>query len=150
MTVTDAMDMNAIVQGETLCPNAVRAAAAVAELLFITSDPKDQRLVQACLMEAAQNGKLGSKENQESVERILALKEWLEGQAQRGDMRVIGCRKHMKDAHEIVQRSVTLVRDHTGLLPLHLQPEQRVAVVFLTPMDLAPGRYFFLYHPNAQ
>lgn len=137
--VTDAMDMHAIAQGQALGKNAVRAAAAGADLLLITSDPQDQRLVQACLLEAAKNGKLNTKEIQKSIERILALKQWLRVHAKGEDMQVVGGRSHMKVANEIAQRSVTLVRDQGGLLPLHLAPDKRVAVVFPTPMDLTPA-----------
>ena len=41
--VTDAMDMQAIRQGEALGEEVVRAAAAGADLLLITSNPQDQR-----------------------------------------------------------------------------------------------------------
>lgn len=34
---------------------------------------------------------------------------------------------------------MTLVRDEVGLLPLHLRPEQRVAVVVPRPVDLTPA-----------
>ncbi len=137
--VTDAMDMHAIAQGEALGMNAVKAATAGADLLLITSDPGDQRLVQASLMEAGRNGQLASKENEAGIGQILALKQWLVNQSRDESMEVVGCEAHLKVASDIAKRSVTLVRDQTGLLPLHLKPEQRVAVVFPTPMDLTPA-----------
>ncbi len=137
--VTDAMDMHAISQGEALGMNAVRAAGAGADLLLITSDPGDQRLVQASLLKAAQDGKLEMTEMQASVDRILALKQWLAEQSQEEELGVVGCEEHLKVANDIAKRSITLVRDQAGLLPLHLQPAQRIAVVFATPMDLTPA-----------
>jgi beta-N-acetylhexosaminidase len=137
--VTDAMDMHAIAQGEALGISAVRAAAAGADLLLVTSDPDDQSRVQASLMEAAQNGKLEPKDNQASINRILALKQWMADHSQEEDLRVVGCESHLKVAYDIARQSVTLVRNQNGLLPLHLQSEERVAVVFPTPMDLTPA-----------
>jgi beta-N-acetylhexosaminidase len=137
--VTDAMDMKAIAQGEALGMNAVRAAGAGADLLLMTSDPDDQRLVHTSLMEAVRNGDLSLEENEKSVELILALKHWLAEQSQKLDLSVVGCDAHQKVADEIAQRSITLVRDQAGLLPLRLPAEKRIAVVFPTPMDLTPA-----------
>jgi beta-N-acetylhexosaminidase len=137
--VTDAMDMHAISQGKALGTNAVRAAAAGADLLLITSDPTDQQVVHSNLMKAAHNGKLDPKEHGLSVKRITALKNWIEKQPQKYNLEIVGSGGHMKVADEIAKRSVTLVRDQKGILPLHLRPEERVAVVFPTSMDLTPA-----------
>ena len=157
--VTDAMDMKAIAQGEALGMNAVRAAGAGADLLLMTSDPDDQRLVHTSLMEAARNGDLIMEENEKSVDQILALKQWLAEQPQNLDLSVVGCDAHQKVADEIAQRSITLVRNQVGLLPLRLTPEKRIAVVFPEPMDLTPadtssyviptlGKAIRQYHPH--
>jgi beta-N-acetylhexosaminidase len=151
--------MKAIAQGEALGTNAVRAANAGADLLLITSDPEDQRRVQTHLLEAARNGNLNLEENQASIERILALKDWLTDQSQDLDLGVVGCDDHKKVADEIARRSITLVRDQTGLLPLHLPSKKRAAVVFPIPMDLTPadtssyvlptlGQSLRMYHPE--
>jgi beta-N-acetylhexosaminidase len=139
VTVTDAMDMKAITQGKALGINAVRAASAGADLLLVTSDPEDQRLVHDSLLEAIRNNKLNPEENQASIGRILGLKQWLADQNQKQDLSVVGCTDHQKLAAEIAQRSITLVRDQNGLLPLKLPAHKRVAVVFPTPMDLTPA-----------
>jgi beta-N-acetylhexosaminidase len=139
VTITDAMDMHAIGQGEALGMNAVRAAEAGADLLLITSDPTDQRTVQESLVKAARKGNPGMKEYEKAVERISALKEWLQDNSKGVNMQMIGCRNHRKIADEIAQQSVTLVRNQSGLLPLRLQSEQRIAVVFPMPRDLTPA-----------
>ncbi len=48
--VTDAMDMGAIRQGKALGEDAVRAVAAGADLLLLTSNPDDQRCVYESLL----------------------------------------------------------------------------------------------------
>ncbi len=58
VTVTDAMDMGAIRQGQALGEDAVRAAAAGADLLLLTSNPDDQRRVYESLLNAFQCGRV--------------------------------------------------------------------------------------------
>lgn len=137
--VTDAMDMHAIGQGAALGENAVRAAAAGADLLLITTDPDDQRLVHASLMEAAQDGRLKADALDRSVERILSLKEWLAKGPPAPDLSVVGCPEHRQVADEIAQGSITLVRNRDNLLPLKLKSGERLAVVIPKPVDLTPA-----------
>ncbi|NMC52943.1 MAG: glycoside hydrolase family 3 protein [Chloroflexi bacterium] len=133
--VTDAMDMKAIRQGEALGEDALRAVAAGVDLLLLTSDPTDQRRVFTSLQTAAQKGALDAEETKKSIDRILSLKRWLAGFPQPG-LSVVGCADHLAVADAIAEKSITLVRDQHRLLPLRLQPEQRVAVVQFKPVDL--------------
>jgi len=156
--VTDAMDMKAICQGDALGEDVVRAVAAGADLLLLTSNPEDQRCAYESLLQAIQSGKLNSKPVTTSVERILSLKRWLAGQPQ-PDLSVVGCAAHQAVATEIAERSITLVRDDSGLLPLQLKSDQRIAAIVPKPVDLTPadtssyitpGLVVVLrrYHPN--
>jgi len=137
--ITDAMDMHAISQGEALGANAVRAAAASADLLLITTDPNDQSLIHASLLQAAKDGTLSPKDLNSSAERISSLKEWLMNQRPESDLDVIGCAAHRKVADEIAAQSVTLVRDQAKILPLDLTSGERVAVIIPKPIDLTPA-----------
>ncbi len=137
--VTDAMDMHAIAQGDALGENAVRAARAGADLLLITSSPADQQSVHASLRRAASDGSLDADELDDSLGRILALKHWLAGQAPAPDLSVVGCAEHRGVADEIAARSITLVRDRAGLLPVRLGSGGRAAVVIPKPVDLTPA-----------
>lgn len=137
--VTDAMDMQAITQGDALGENAVRAAQAGADLLLITSSASDQQLVHSSLLRAAQNGSLAVDNLDKSVKRISSLKRWIEKQPSAPDLNVVGCRDHLKVADEIAMRSITLVRDQAGLLPLRLTTSRRIAVVVPRPVDLTPA-----------
>ncbi|MGA7193351.1 MAG: glycoside hydrolase family 3 N-terminal domain-containing protein [Anaerolineales bacterium] len=137
--ITDAMDMHAISQGDMLGANAVRAASASADLLLITTDPKDQRLVHESLLRAAKDGTLSPKDLDSSAQRISSLKKWLMNQKRELDLEVVGCADHLKVADEIAARSVTLVRDQAKILPLHLTLGQKVAVIVPKPIDLTPA-----------
>jgi beta-N-acetylhexosaminidase len=137
--VSDAMDMQAIRQGEALGEDAVRAAAAGVDLLLLTSNPTDHERVYTSLLKAVGNGVLDREALSSSVERILSLKHWLAGQAPAPGLDVVGCIDHQAVAEEIAERSITLVRDRAKLLPLKLRAEQRVAVIIPRPVDLTPA-----------
>ena len=140
VTITDAMDMKAIPQGEALGENAVRAVSAGADLLLLTSEPLDQKRVHASLLRAATEGRFDQKEMKASLERIASLKKWLEEfSITRPDISVAGCKEHHRFADELAERSITLVRDQNKLLPLHLTHKQKIAVVVPQPIDLTPA-----------
>ncbi len=156
--VTDAMDMKAICQGEALGEDAIKAAAAGADLLLLTSNPNDQQHVYESLAPAIQSGELNEASVAESVERILRLKRWLTEYPQ-PDLSVVGCAEHQAVADEIAERSITLVRDNANVLPLRLNPKQRIASIIPKPVDLTPadtssyitpqlGKALRQYHPN--
>jgi beta-N-acetylhexosaminidase len=146
--ITDAMDMHAITQGEALGANVVRAAQAGADLLLITTDPKDQELAHASLMQAAKDGTLSQDNLTTSAERISALKRWLASQKTESDLNIVGCADHRRVAEEIAARSITLVRDQTKILPLRLASEKRIAVIIPKPVDLTPADTSSYIIPN--
>jgi beta-N-acetylhexosaminidase len=139
VVITDAMDMHAIHQGELLREDCLRAAKAGADLLLITSDPQDQARAYESLLQAAQTGQLTSGELGSSLSRISRLKKWLAAQPPAPDLSVIQSADHMKVADEIAERSITLVRDRSKLLPIHLASDKKIAVVVPVPQDLTPA-----------
>ena len=147
LIVTDAMNMWAIRQGEALGQEAVRAAAAGADLLLLSPDPADHGRVYTSLMQAVQQGQLGATDLQASAERIAALKDWLAVQGPAPDLSVVGCAAHQAVATEIATRSITLVRDQAGLLPLRLPAGGRLAVILPRPLDLTPADTSSYVHP---
>lgn len=136
--ITDAMDMHAIRQGEFLGADALKAVNAGADILLLTSDPKDQERVYRELVKAAQDNTLNKEETIASAKRILALKDWL-SKGPQPDLSIVGCAEHQKVADAIAERSITLVRDHANLLPIRLKSNQRIAVVIPKPQDLTPA-----------
>ena len=136
--VTDAMDMKAIRQGDALGEDAIKAVAAGADLLLLTSNPRDQQHVHESLVSAIQKGELDAESTTESIERILSLKHWMAKYSQ-PDLSVVGCAKHLAVADKIAECSITLVRDDADILPLRLNSEQRMAVVIPKPIDLTPA-----------
>lgn len=144
VVVSDAMDMQAVRQGEGPGGGAVRAAAAGVDLLLLTSEPADQREAHTALLEAARRGPganpgLDPQELARSAGRVQALKRWLAAQPAPPELDAVGCRAHLDIADEIAARSVTLVRDHARLLPLRPGADDRLAVVLPQPRDLTPA-----------
>ncbi len=136
--VTDAMDMRAIRQGEALGEDALRAVTAGVDLLLVTADPQDQRRVFEHLQQALRDGRLTPQALEASLRRIAELRTWLAG-FDTPDWSAVGCAAHQKTAETIAERALTRVRDHNGILPLHLGPEERLGVVMPRPVDLTPA-----------
>lgn len=136
--VSDAMDMKAIRQGPGLAIDAIAAVRAGVDLLLLSGDIEEQRMIYAAVLQAVRRGLLSRQAVLASAQRILELKGWIAGQSQ-PDLDVVNCQEHRALAAEIAARSVTLVRDSAGLLPLRLAADARVAVVIPQPRDLTPA-----------
>jgi beta-N-acetylhexosaminidase len=52
---------------------------------------------------------------------------------------VVGCDEHRRLEREVARQAITLVRDHAGLLPLHLSADASIAAVMPKPRDLTPA-----------
>ena len=156
--ISDALDMGAIAQGVGLAVDVIAAAHATVDLMLFTNDPATHELAYNALTQAAQRGLLSQAELQVSFQRIMVLKERLNGWSQ-PDLDVVGCAEHQALALEVSQRAVTLVQDKAGLLPLRLPADARVAVLAPRPQDLTPtdtssyeqiklAEAIRVYHPN--
>lgn len=139
LIVTDAMNMLAIQQGERLGEEAVRAVNAGADLILLTCDAMDHERVHRALVKAFKYGRLHMGAASASAQRIAELKAWLATAPEQPDLSVVGCRQHQAVAAEIARRSITRVRDQQQILPLRLDPEQRIAVVIPRPENLTPA-----------
>ena len=111
VVVSDAMNMQAIRQGQLLGEDALQAVLAGVDLLLLADDPADYERVFVALSKAIQSGSLARVSVSESVERILNLKNLLAAHATQPDLRVIRCEQHLQIADEIAERSITLVRN---------------------------------------
>lgn len=156
--VSDAMDMAAITQGAGMAGDVIRATEAGVDMLLLTNDLDALDMAYNALIHSLETGRISTATMTDSVQRILALKQWLAAQEQ-PDLSVIRCFEHCQLAQEIANRAVTLVRDDAGLLPLRLPADARIAVIQpmfqnLTPADtsssekLTLGRALRRYHPS--
>jgi beta-N-acetylhexosaminidase len=138
VVVSDALDMHALEQGSGYLAETMAAIAAGIDLLLFNHDLS--RVEPACsnVMQAARRGLLSADEIHASARRILVLKNWIRKQT-RASLAVIGCQEHLRLAQEVARKSVTLVRDSAGQLPLRVGPEDRMAVAIPRPQDLTPA-----------
>jgi beta-N-acetylhexosaminidase len=136
--ITDALDMGAITQGAGQIIDVIAAVRAGVDLLLIMLDEDTQERLYGGLRLAYTRELIGDEHLRPSVERILALKKWAAAQPQ-PDLDVVGRAEHRALEIELAHRSITLIRNEAGLLPLRLSPEARVAAVMPQPKDLTPA-----------
>lgn len=136
--ISDAMNMAALGGKDELVVDSIAATRAGVDLLLLDADRAAQQAVYAGLLRAAERRLLDPAEVVRSAERVLALKRWLAGRPQ-PLLEVVGCAEHQALAAEVAARSITLVRDEAGLLPLRLSPDGRIAAVVVRPTDLTPA-----------
>ncbi len=71
--------------------------------------------------------------------RLAALREWLSSRGPVPDIDVVGGGAHRALAAELASKSITLVRDPAGLLPIRWSSVGRVLAVMPRPTDLTPA-----------
>ena len=142
---TDAMDMVAV---DRLFPRgeaAVRAVLAGADVILM---PRDVKQAVDAIVDAVDEGRVTEARIDESVGRLLRLKEDLGLDEERTVPlevipRVVGVPEHMEVAREVAESSITLIRNVRDLLPLlGTRRAQVLSVSFRDPGDLLSGRYF--------
>lgn len=138
VTVSDALDMHALAQGAGQIVDAIAALRAGEDLLLATADEAALDRLEEGLPLAERRGLFDPEEDAAARRRLDELRRWLGGHDQ-PPLEVVGCAEHQALAAELAGRSITLVRNDDGLLPLKLAPEARVAVVQTLPADLTPA-----------
>ncbi len=169
VVLSDALDMRALGQGPGLVVEAVAGLRAGLDLLLCGPDRRAIEGLGSGLRLALERGLLDEGSVRRSVDRIGRLRRWLAGVgrgeagpephfpglagARRGGRRlaarvtsdpeaslgVLRSPEHEALARTVAERSVTLVRNDAGLLPLHLEADDRVLVVVPRPRDLTPA-----------
>jgi beta-N-acetylhexosaminidase len=120
LIVTDALDMGGISHGFTVGDASVRALEAGADVLLMPSDPK--AAIDA-VFAAVKSGRLTAKRIDDSVTRILTAKARVGlGAGSQVDLnlipKLVNTPESNAAAQKIADRSVTLVRNQIGILPL--------------------------------
>ncbi len=142
---TDAMDMAAIDREFGRAEAAVMAVEAGADVLLM---PPDVGQAVDAIAAAVRSGRILERRIDESVARLLALKEELKLDLERevrieGVMQAVGLPENLELAQEIADHSVTLLRNDRNLLPLRGTRSARVlSVSYRRSSDLLAGRYF--------
>jgi beta-N-acetylhexosaminidase len=135
VTVSDSLNMGGVARGASLGATCERAAAAGVDLLLLQHTAPEEEQAYAALLDAARAGRLDPAELRAAAARVRELQTWAAAQARPG-LDVVGCAAHVDLAAEVARRSITVVRDEAGLLPLRPPAGARVAVVVPRPADL--------------
>ena len=144
VTISDALDMRAIDQGDGLADAVVAAMLAGVDLLLTAADPDARARIETALVAAAAGGRLDPTEVAATDRRLAALRAWLGAAGPRPDLAVVGGAHHATLAREVAARSITLVRDPAGLLPWSAASgtdgrPSRILAVMPRPADLTPA-----------
>lgn len=70
--------------------------------------------------------------------RLRKLLAWLQGFTD-PDLSVVGCSDHQQLATDVAERSITLVRDDAGLLPIRPRSDSRILAIMPRPRNLTPA-----------
>ncbi len=139
VTISDALDMAGVGSGPDGVPDVVAAIRAGVDLLLAGADPEALDRIERALVGAAERELFDPAEVAATERRLAALREWLRSAGPAPDLSVVGDEAHQALAAELASKSITLVRDPAGLLPLRSWPIRRVLAVMPRPTDLTPA-----------
>ena len=138
LTITDALDMAALPQGDAQGAAVVAAVRAGVDLLLCAPDSAQRDRIERAVQQAARRGMFDDTELRETASRLDELRHRLRD-APSPDPTVVGSAAHRALAREVAARSVTLVRDDRAILPLRLPAGARILAVMPRPRDLTPA-----------
>ncbi|HEX9107353.1 MAG TPA: glycoside hydrolase family 3 N-terminal domain-containing protein, partial [Longimicrobiales bacterium] len=147
LVITDAMEMGAVTKHYGDVEAVVRAVQAGADIVL---KPLDVTRALDGLEQAARSGRIAPERIDASVRRILEAKARAgldrSPAGQRAGIvpldsvdRHVGTRAHQALAEEVARRSITLVRDQAGAVPLRAGA-RLLSLTYARPADLVAGR----------
>lgn len=139
VVVSDALNMEAIRSAGAPGDEVVRVAASDVDLLLMADSLINQKHAFDRLAAAVRAGQLARSAMLDSAHRVGLLKSWLAGQPRQPGLEAVGSREHQEVAAEIASQSITLVRDTSGLLPLHPERIRRLLVIHPRPQNVTPA-----------
>jgi beta-N-acetylhexosaminidase len=120
VVVTDALDMQGVREmfGDDRVP--IEAIKAGADIMLM---PPEFDLAYRSVLDAVRSGEISERRIDQSVYRVLRLKERLglfrQPFVKEHEVdRVVGNRRHLETADRVTERTVTLVKNDAGVLPL--------------------------------
>jgi beta-N-acetylhexosaminidase len=141
VAITDALDMKALDQGPNQVLDVLAALRAGVDLLLLALDPVGRERVTSGLRHAAARRLIDPDVVRRSLRRTEALRASLAPLlgAGRPGLTVVGCEEHRALSREVAERSLTLVRDDDGILPLRPKAGDRMLAVMPHPQNLTPA-----------
>lgn len=133
LIIADCLEMKSITDNWDAGEAAVMAVEAGVDVVVAAHTLGAQRKIRTALIDAVRQGRISESRIDESVARILALKQSYELEERRyADPQFLAGLvlqpKHLELKQHIARRAVTLVRNDDGLLPLKPAPDDRILV----------------------
>jgi beta-N-acetylhexosaminidase len=138
LAISDALDMRALPQGPEQALDVIASLRAGLDLLLLSPDPGARYRIETAVAHAASRGLLERSAVARSLARLARLQAHLADVPAPG-LDVIGSAEHQRLAKELAERSVTLVRNDEGLLPIRSGLGARIAAIMPQPRDLTPA-----------
>jgi beta-N-acetylhexosaminidase len=139
VSITDALDMAGVGGGADGVPDVAAAIAAGVDLLLTAADPEAREGIERALVAAAERGVFDVAELEASDRRVEALRAWLGAAGPAPELALVRGPEHETLAAELADRSITLVRDPEGLIPIRGETTRRMLAVMPRPTDLTPA-----------
>ncbi|OYD09998.1 hypothetical protein CHM34_02470 [Paludifilum halophilum] len=149
LIVTDSMTMAGVADYfGGVSQAAVKAVDAGVDIVLLTPalTADEQIEVYQEILEAVRSGDISEKRIDQSVRRILKVKLkyglFMNHQVDEDEVAErVGTREHREKADEIARRSITLVKNERGLLPLKLSEDQKLGIISQYPLKEQVDRY---------
>ena len=143
--VTDATHMGGFTSAMPRREQVPRAIAAGCDMFLFFNDIEEDF---GYMLEGYKTGVITEERLDEAVTRILALKAKLKLHEKRqagtlmpekAGLRVVGCTEHKKMAEEAARKSITLVKDTLGQLPVSPKTHKRAYVIVVSNPPISRG-----------
>ena len=144
--VTDALDMNGVLGGMTMAEATIRSVVAGNDVLLM---PTDVKVAIDAVVSGVASNRFTEARVDSSVRKLLMAKHELGLHRNRfvdveGVRRTVGIEANARPARVAAEKSITLVRDSAGMIPLNRLPgTTRVVSISVAPRtELSAGRAF--------
>ncbi len=141
LVITDALDMGALDQGAGQIVDIIASIAGGTDLLLCMPDPDLRERARLAVERGVSRRLISRKTLELSDARIDSVRAAL--QIGDPDPGVVG--SHADLARELARRSVTLVRDEDGLIPVDIETGQSILVLEPAPTNVTPADTSALY-----
>lgn len=144
LTVTDGMGMRGVKKNFPAGEAAIKAFLAGNDVILLSPDSD---IAYSALLEAVRNGIIPEVRLNESVRKLLVLKEWFGLHRNRftsldSISAIVGIKAHKAVAQEIADKSITLLSNKNGLLPLGEYQSKIVNISLQNSASCEVGKVF--------
>lgn len=144
LVITDALDMGAVHQNGDLEGDIIATMAGGTDLLLCMATGPQRDRARAAVAHGIESGLIPDETLLRSVERISRVRRSLSRQDPEPGL--VGSHKEL--SAEVAERSITLVRDDRGLLPVIYSSDTSILVLEPQPANVTPADTTALHPPS--